>query len=207
VFESLWSLWNLVKERWPWLLTPFGGLSAMTAHWWRYVELLALNLGWGVYPVLFICLLLIAWGVFILALMLRGDVGFRRVLLAQLKTIEAEEFQKIRDKYDKLVADVAVFLADRKQSEPIHTAFEPHSEWNKRAVDRQQHDQDSQARFFERFGPRIIELTIDLRRAGAAQRVTEAPLWAMHTWPEIYLRQIGAEIQRLSILYLYSTED
>ncbi len=100
-----------------------------------------------------------------------------------------------------------MFSADNKKAEPILAGPGPKDEADYRKfaerqnTARMRHQNEQEAKFHERFLPRLVDLQIDLKRLGANERVTSMPLWATFNWPDSFLRDVGTEIVRLGTLY------
>lgn len=200
--ESLWSLGKLLMENVRTVAVIYSG----TAHF------LAATYGFGVYIIVFAIAALAGMGIILLYLVMKGEIGFRRVLIAQMRTMDRAEFQALRDKYTRLASDIAAFVADQTQSEPTrdYTPFEDRQKeleaWGKRVTASRAHETQGQARFWERFGPRIIDIQVSLKRAGVNSHLTNRPIWTAFTWPESFLVEVGKEIDRISVLYANEDE-
>lgn len=205
--EALLSLWQFGKEHIGTVLLLLFGPGGVALLAWRYIELVAFNVGWWFYPFILAVFFLAALGILGLALFLRGDIGVRRIMIAQLRTMEAEEFAKLKEKYARVVTDTAIFMADQKNTEPTHNLgditdqTDARRQWGETQQKHMQHRNEWEAKFYERFTPRLIDLMVDLKKAGASDRVTRRPVWSIFTWWDSSLQEIGSELERLEKIY------
>ncbi len=207
--EALWSLWNLLRENIPIVFTSYAACVGLVGMMWSKIQFEAAVNGSLVYFLVFAIFFFAGLGLILLILILRGDIGFRRVLIAQIHTMEQNEFIELREFYLKLVSDITTFIGHQKELEPVTVPWDSgtsesssHEEWTKKVKLSMSYRNRQEGLFWEKFGPRLVDLGNRLKKAGADPFLVRWPLWAILASPQNYLADVGAEIEKLRSVYI-----
>ncbi|MDF1610157.1 hypothetical protein PZ897_18395 [Hoeflea sp. YIM 152468] len=192
----------------------YAATTAAVGLMWSQIQFMAATHGLVVYLITFAIIIMSGLGAILLYLIMKGDIGFRRVLIAQIRTMDQKEFTQLKDKYTSLVSEIATFVAHQKDLEPPYPpAPTDDSSESIRAYhdqisrDSMSHRNRQEAQFWDKFGARIIDLSISLKKSGVSENVVSRPIWSINVWPESYLSEVGAELSRLSAAYANEDED